>query len=129
MDLHIQEFQSRQFARRLLAAQSTLPVRAEQQLPDKLHSLSNREASLRTRADLMNSNVQPQHGHAIQWSGDGRNTLERRFEHPNTRNTIRPQRYAAKAHPTGVEAAKKSAAMQIFECNAEACSLGHGGEK
>jgi hypothetical protein len=50
-------------------------------------------------------------GHAIVQSGDGRNTLGARFPRPKTRNTIRPQRNAATAHPTEAEAATKSAAM------------------
>lgn len=128
-DLHILASQSRQFAQQPSATQSRVPTRAEQQLPGKLHSSSNREASRLTLSNLTNLHSHTTRGHATQRSGDDRNTLQRRFARPKTRNTNRPQRYAAKAHPTGVKAAKKSAAMQIFECNAEACSLGHGGWK
>ncbi len=64
---------------------------------------------------------------AAQLNGDGRNMLETRFAHPTTRNTSHPQQYAAKAHPTGVEAAIESAAMSNFECDAGACSLGQRG--
>ena len=121
--------QRRRLTRRFSAAQPELPALAEQQLPDRLHSLSNREASHLTASNPMTFDLRKKREHAIRLSGDGKNTLETRVAHPQTCNTSHPQRYAAKAHPTEVEAAIESAAMQIFECDAEACSLGHRGWK
>jgi len=54
-------------------------------------------------------------------------TLSWNVAQPQLCSRIHQQRYAATAHPKELEAAKESAAMPNFECDAAACSLGHGG--
>ncbi len=101
-------------------------------MPDKLHNLSNREAFDRTvchgRCFVRNRN-RLKHDDANRSSDDGNSMLFRNAGQPKLRSKIHQQRYAAKAHPTEGEAAKESAAMLNFECDAAACSLGHGGQK
>ena len=53
----------------------------------------------------------------------GDSTSFRNVAQPKAYSTIHQQRYAATAHPKEVEAARESAAMSNFECDAEACSL------
>ena len=121
-DLHIQVIRRHQFARRLSAAQSERPGHVERQLPDKSHNSCNHEV-FHLIALSLTSVHQLIHGCATSMSDDGRNTLGASLQRPQTRNTIHPQRNAATGHPKEAKAATKSAAMSIFECNAEACSL------
>ena len=106
---------------------------AEQKLPDKSHNLNSHGALGQTEAYRLvvdqhrcNGSL---HGDEIPPSDDGGNTLFRNVAQLKTCNRNHQQRYAATAHPTEGEAAKESAAMLSFECDAEACSLGHGGWK
>ena len=130
-DLHIGAFQQRQFAQRFLAAQSVRRALAERKLPDKWHILNNRAApgwmETRCRQCYLSRCNSQQRDNAVSWSADGDGTLFRNVAELWTCNRIHRQRYAATAHPTEVEAAKESAANLDFECDAEACSLGHGG--
>ena len=99
-------------------------------MPDKSHNLSNREAANRTatdRRDLDENHNLSRRDDATRSSDDGDSTLFEYVAQPQLRSKTHQQRYAATAHPTEGEAAKESAAMLSFECDAEACSLGHGG--
>lgn len=96
-------------------------------MPDKLHTLNNRGAWGQTEAHRLVLDENYCNGSlradAILPSDDGGSTLFRNDAQLKPCNKFHQQRYAATAHPKEVEAAKKSAAMRIFECDAEACSL------
>ena len=130
-DLHTRAFRCRQFAQRISEARSVRRALAERKLPDKSHKLNNRaelgrQVTCCRQSYLSRCNSQ-RRGNAISWSDDGDSTLFGNVAQLRTCNRIHRQRDAATAHPTEVEAAKESAAMSNFECDAGACSLGHGG--
>jgi len=100
-------------------------------LLDKWHNSNNRaglgwKVTLRRQIYLSRCNPQ-QRDRPISSSDDGDSTLFGNVAELRTYSKIHRQRYAATAHPTEVKAAKESAAMSNFECDAEACSLDHGG--